>query len=167
MIRFVTAAIVILSTAGIALAETREEKAQRYIKQLDAKDAKSRASAAEELGRLCELKSAYGKPALKTLIKLFDDKDTSVRAAAAGCACRINEPKEVVPAVIKLLKDEKEDRVKIAAVTGLAIIGEPAREALPLIRDMAQDARSKKNNRLAQACRTATESIGNRGMKKK
>ena len=45
MNRFAIAAVVILALAGFSVAETREEKAEKYIKQLESKDAKARASA--------------------------------------------------------------------------------------------------------------------------
>ncbi|MFL5328921.1 MAG: HEAT repeat domain-containing protein [Gemmataceae bacterium] len=163
------AKILLTATAFLALMatfaraeETREQRAEKYIKQLDSSEARLRAKAAEEIAKLAEIKSSLGKPALKRLLQLLEDKDSDVRAASVKAVCELDEPKDVVGPVIKMLKEEKQMSVQLAAIRGLGIIGEPAKEAAPLIRDIAQTARKENNNRLAQECRNALETISGR-----
>src|SRR5262245_27365291 len=81
--------------------ETREQRAEKYIKQLDSSEARLRAKAADEIAKLAEIKSSLGKPAMKRLLELLSDKDYDVRAAAVKAVCQIDEPKEVVGPVVK------------------------------------------------------------------
>jgi HEAT repeat protein len=146
--------------------ETREARAERMIKQLDSESARDRAKAAEEIGKMAEIKVSLGKPAVKRLVELLEDKDSDVRAAAAGAACRCDEPKEVVKPIIKLLKEEKNTRVKVEAIKGLGIMGESAREAVPTIREIAMKARQDNTPQLAVVSRNALESISGRTRQK-
>jgi HEAT repeat protein len=150
-------AFLILVTPVVA--DTREEQISRHIKDLDAKDTKTRTGAAEEIGKIAAIKATYGKPAVEKMLKTLKDKEAPVRAAAAEAIGKMDEPKKVVPALLELLKTEKNESVKIGAVTGLGLVGEPAKEAVKVIREMGQQARKDKNNRLAQACRQAVENI--------
>jgi len=156
----------LLLAVPYANAESKEAKVEKLIKQLDSSDAKDRAKAAEEIGKMAEIKVSLGKPAVPKLIALLEDKDTSVRAAASGAVCRCDDKDAVAP-IIKMLKDEKEDRVKVQAIQGLGIMGGAAKDALPTIREIGQKAREDKNNRLAMTCRNAAEEIMGRPVGKK
>jgi len=157
--------VTLLMLTNPAFADTREEQVSRLVRDLDAKDAKTRASAAEEIGKIAAIRASYGKPAVEKMLKMLKDKDASVRGAAAEALGKMDEPKKVVPALLDLLKTEKSDAVKVGAVTGLGLVGESAKEAVRVIRELGQQARMDKNNRLAQACRQAVESIA--GARKK
>jgi HEAT repeat protein len=162
----VTVLSLFLLAAPFVSAESREEKAQKLIKQLDASEPRDRAKAAEEIGKLAEIKVSLGKPAVPKLITLLEDKDTNVRAAAAGAVCRCDDKSAVDP-IVKMLKDEKETKVILQAVMGLGIMGESAREALPTIREIAQKNREEKDKRVLIACRNAMEEISGRTPGKK
>lgn len=159
---------VYLCSAMMASAEeTREARAERLIKQLDSSSAHDRAKAAEGIGKLAEIKVSLGKPAVGRLVELLQDKDPDVRAAAAGAACRCDEPKIVVSPVVKLLKEEKVVKVKVEAIKGLGIMGESAREAVPTIREIAMKARDENTPQLVAVSRNALESISGRTPQKK
>lgn len=81
--RTIVAALIL---ATPAVADTREEQVARLVKSLDAKDAKTRASAAEEIGRIAAIRTSYGKPAVEKMLKTIKDKEPSVRAATAEAA---------------------------------------------------------------------------------
>lgn len=159
MKRCAIAILTLVMVSPLTWADTREEKVARAIKDMEASGAKTRASAAEEVGKIAAIKVSYAKPAVEPLMKLLKDKEASVRAAAAEALGKVDEPKKVVPALVELLKDEKSDAAKIGAVTGLGLIGESAREAVKVIRPIAEEARKDKNMRLAQACQRALQNI--------
>jgi len=159
----------ILGTLIIAiptvLADSREEKVAKYIKEIESGNTKARAEAAKEIGNIAAIKVSYAKPAVEPMLKLLKDKEASVRAAAAEALGKCDEPKKTVKPLTDLLKDDKEQQVKVAAAVGLGLIGEPAKDAIKVLRDTAQAARQDKNMRLAQACQQAIQNIN--GARKK
>lgn len=150
---------------SLAIADTREEKVAKLIKDMESNDAKTRADAAKEVGNIAAIKVSYAKPAVEPMLKLLKDKDAAVRAAAAESLGKCDEPKQTVKLLMELVKDDKSDSVRVSAATGLGLIGEPAKEAVKTLRETAQAARSDKNMRLAQACQRAIENIN--GARKK
>src|SRR5262245_48156627 len=66
-----------------AFAESKEEEVAKYIQDLKSPTPKVRATAAEEIGRIGEVKAVYGKPAVKPLLEIISDKEPQVRAAVA------------------------------------------------------------------------------------
>jgi len=159
------AMIVLLGFVAPVLADNREEKVTRYVKDLESKDAQTRATAAIEIGNIAAIKAAYGKPALDALLKALKDKDAKVRAAAAEALGKLDEPKKTVEPLVELLKNDKSVTVKTGAATGLGLIGEPAKSAVKTLREVGEKARADKDNRLAQACRQAVQNI-NGGQRK-
>jgi HEAT repeat protein len=159
-----TGLLVVLSTAPAA---TKEEEVTRYVKDLQSKDAIVRKTAAEEIGKIAQVRASAAKPALQPLLDALKDSSSSVREAAALAVGRLDEPTDAVPALAKLLKDDKDLAVRVAAARGLGQMGSAARDALETIRDVGMAAREagRSQQRLAQACRDAGEAI--RGGKKK
>jgi HEAT repeat protein len=148
----------LLTIASLSLASDNAAQVQKHIKNLKSRDAVARQDAAEAIGKIAQIKASAAKPALQPLIETLDDKAANVRAAAATALSRIDEPKEVVPALTRLLKDDKEIVVRTAAASGLGLIGEPARSAVPTLRQAAKDARSE-DPMLRQLARAANEAL--------
>jgi len=148
---------------AIAVAESKEEQVAKYINDLKNANAKVRATAAEEIGRIGEVKAVYGKPAVKPLLETLGDKEPQVRAAVVTALSKLDEPKEVVPALTKVVKDDKELRVRIAAAQGLGHIGPAAKEALPTLKDIRDAAmKDEKTRQLGQAVARAMQAINGR-----
>lgn len=148
-----------LAFVGIAAAAGMEEEIQNYIKKLKSRDASARKEAADGIAKIGQIKASFARPAVQPLIESLADKDARVRAAAASALSKIDAPKEAVPALVRLLKDESEQPVKMAAVTGLGLIGEPAKEAVSALRAIQKDAKSEDEKRLARAAGEAIRQI--------
>lgn len=118
--------------------------ARKYTEDLKkSKDAKVRATALIELGKLAVIQKGLVSDALPDIYKSLEDKDASIRAAAATCLGQCDEPADkAVPILLKMLKEEKEDSVKIGAAKGLAAMGPEAKPALPTLRELASDKKS-------------------------
>jgi HEAT repeat protein len=159
--------LVCLLTGQVATAATKEEEVARYVKDLKSKDANVRKTAAEEIGKIAQVKASAAKPALQPLLDALKDSSTSVREAAALAVGRLDEPTDAVPPLTKLLKDDKDMAVRVAAARGLGQMGAAAQEALPTLRDVWTAAREagRSQQKLTQATRDAMEAI--RGGKKK
>src|SRR5947209_5809283 len=109
------AAACIIAAAPIALAATKEEEVARYVKDLQSKSAATRKTAAEEIGKVAQIKASAAKPALQPLLDALKDSSSGVREAAAVAVGRLDEPVEAVPALERLLKDDKDMAVRVAA----------------------------------------------------
>lgn len=158
---------VILIGVPAGRAATKEEQVAKYIKDLKSKDFPVRRTAAEEIGKIAQVKASAAKAALQPLVDALNDSSSAVREAAAIAVGRLDEPAEAVPALMKLLKDEKDIGVKAAAARGLGQMGPAAKEALPTLQETWRAAREagRSQQRLTQATRDAMEAI--RGGKKK
>jgi len=88
-----TVGCLLLSFAA-APAATKDEEMAKYITELSSKDAAKRKSAAEEIGKVGQVKASYAKPALRPLLEVLRDKDVGVRAAAAGALARSTNRKK-------------------------------------------------------------------------
>lgn len=155
------AVIVCLLAGTLTWAATKEEQVANYVKDLASKDAPTRKAAAEEIGKIAQVKAIAAKPALQPLLEALKDKNVGVREAAALAVGRLDEPAEAVPALVKLITDEKTMTVRIAAARGLGQMGSSAKEAVPTLRDVwstAKDA-GRPQQRLAQATRDALDAI--------
>jgi HEAT repeat protein len=148
-----------------AAAATKEEEVAKYVKDLKSKDVGTRMTAAEEIGKIAQIKSSVAKPALQPLLDTLKDSSPSVRAAAAVALGRLDEPNEVVPALTKLIKDDKEMTVRVGCARGLGQMGSAAKDAVSTLRDIQKEARSagKSKQQLARATRDALDSIQGRG----
>lgn len=149
-----------LVAADSIIAANKAEEAKKYTEQLKtSKDAKKRAEALVELGKLGQIMKSLVEPAIPEIKKALEDKDSSVRKAAALAYGRIDpDPKEAVPALMELLKNDKDESVKIAAANGLAAMGDKARSAMPALREIQKS--EDKKSKLAKAAQDAIRSIG-------
>src|SRR4051794_36915519 len=135
------AALALAVLAAPATAATKEQEVAQYIKDLKSKDPAVRKTAAEEIGKIAQIKASAAKPALQPLIDALKDSSSSVRESAALAVGRIDEPKESVAPLTKLLKDDKDMTVKIATARGLGQMGHEAAEALPTLKEVWAAAR--------------------------
>lgn len=131
------------------------QDAARYRTELKtAKDAKTKIEALNGLGKLAAIMKAYVEAALPDIYKSLEDGDAGVRAAAAQALGACDEPaNKVMPLLLKMLKDDKEDSVKVGVAKGLASMGPSAKEAIPLLRTIADDKKSKIANDARNAIR--------------
>ncbi len=140
-----------------AFAKNNEEDAKKYTQDLKkSKDTKVKIAALQELGKLAAIQKTLVSDALDDIYKSLEDKDAGIRAAAAQCLGSCDEPADKsVPALVKLLKNDKEDSVKIGAAKGLASMGTGAKDALPTLREIAAD----KGNKVAPTAKMAVKAI--------
>ena len=143
---------------GVSAAD-KEADAKRYAEALrKGKDAKAKVQALQELGKLAQVQKALVADALPDIYKATEDKDAGVRAAAAICLGQCDEPSEkAVPLLVKLLKDDKSDDVKIGAAKGLAAMGPGAKSAIGDLNAVAKSSDKKSN--LSKAAKQAIKSI--------
>lgn len=142
------------------IAADKEAEAKRYHEDLKkGKDAKVKANALLELGKLAAIQKPLVADALPDIYKALEHKDASVRAAAAHCLGQCDEPAEkAVPILTKMLKDEKEaDSVRIGAARGLASMGPGAKAALPTLASVQKNA--DKKSPLGRAAKDAIKAI--------
>jgi HEAT repeat protein len=139
-----------LVAAGAAAAGPGKKEADRAIADLrTATDAKTRAAALAEIGRLGQVETALVASAADDVVRCLTDKDPAVRAAAADAYGLIDpDPKEAVPALLKLFADDKETMaVRTAAARGLGAIGPGAAAA----RDELETVRKELTRKLRDA----------------
>ena len=150
-----------------AIAGEKDDLAKKYTEELrKGKDAKTRVTALQELGALAQIKKSLAKDALPDIYKALEDKDAGVRAAAAETLGKADEPYDKAGApLIKLLKDDKDEAVKIGAAKGLAAMGAAAKEALPTLREIQKANAADKKSKLGIAAKDAV--IGSIGGGKK
>jgi HEAT repeat protein len=160
--RQIAAIVCLITTFSPVFAQSRAERVARLIKEMDSPDAKTRAAAAEEVGKMAAVRASDAKPAVEPLLKLLADKEASVRAAAAESLGKVDEPKRAVEPLTKLLLNDPNDNVKAAAAVGLGLMGPAAKESAKALRETARKAQADMKMRLAQACRRALDSINER-----
>lgn len=142
-----------------AAAESARKRAERAIAELSAAtNARERAAAIEELGKVGQIQKSLVTPVLKQIREGLDDKSVEVRRAAATAYGRCDpDPKEAVPALTKLLKDDADEGVRISAGQGLASMGPAARDALPVFRSILAEERKKQQMNNGQQTRLQRE----------
>lgn len=139
MSRSVLAAVAGLVLLGGVRADNKEniEAAKAAAATLEtSKDAKERAAAISQLGKLAQGGLfMYVEPAIPKVVEGLDDKDTGVRAAAALAIGQIgpDNPDSVVKKLAELLKDE-DAKVKANAVKALGSFGPKAEAAVKNLR---------------------------------
>ena len=148
-----------LSTGGDLLAASKEAEAKKYHEMLkSAKDAKTKTLALDELGKLGRISRDLTEKALPDIAKALKDKDAGVRVAACEAYGKCDpDPEEAVPALVDLLKNDKEEKVRIAAANGLAFMGDKAKDAKSSLQEL-QKANDKKS-KLGKAVGDALNSI--------
>lgn len=136
-----------LAMRGEAFAASKEAEARKYHELLkSAKDSKTKILALDELGKLGLISRELTEKALPDIAKALKDKDAAVRVAAAEALGKCDpDPADAVPALLDLVKNDKEEKVKIAAMNGLALMRDKAREATSALKDVqkANDKKSK------------------------
>lgn len=145
-----------------ALAGEKEEEAKTYTEQLrKGKDAKSKIAALRELATLGQIKKSLIAQALPDIYKATGDKDAGVRAAAAEALGKADEPYEKAgPVLVKMLKEDKDDAVKIGALRGLTAMGQSAKGAVPAIREVVKATAGDKKSKLGLAAKDALKAVG-------
>ena len=137
----------VLATGGELLAASKEAEAKKYHEMLKAaKDAKGKVVALDELGKLGQISRDLTEKALPDMMKALKDKDAGVRASAAEAVGKCDpDPADAVPALVDLLNNDKDEKVKLAAINGLALMGEKAKDAADPLKDVqkANDKKSK------------------------
>jgi HEAT repeat protein len=145
-----------------ARADSKKDDVATYIKELKSGNAKTRATAAKELGHLGAVNAADTREAIPLLLDLLKkDSAASVRQAAAAALGRIDPPPEkAIPAFTEALKD-KNAGVRMAAATSLGQLGGEAKEAIPALRQ----AQSDKDRGVSRAAGMAIRTIQGQGKK--
>ena len=145
-----------------ALASEKEEEAKKYTDQLrKSKDAKTKITALKELGTLAQIKKSLVADALPDIYKAVEDKDAGVRAAAAEALGKADEPYDKAGEIlVKLIKDDKDEAVRIGAIRGLAAMRDAAKAALPTIRDVVKETAGDKKSKLGGVAKDAVMAIG-------
>ena len=156
----------LLLSALPARAESRADEAARYTEQLKkSKDAKSKITAIEEIGKLGLVNKKYAKDAIPYIMDACKDRDSKLRATAAqalGEAYSGDEDEKVVGLLTDMLKKQKEDdAVKMAAARGLAAMGPRAKEALPTMKEIMD--KEPRQSALRRAVQQSMRSIQPRG----
>jgi HEAT repeat protein len=158
-----------LGAAPLARASSKEDDAKKYLADLQtAKDPKVKGTAAEELGKLGQVKASYGRPAIPYLLEALKDKDEGVRAKAAKALGQVDpEPADALDPLIDLVKNDKSIAVRKGAVEGLASMGANAKDAVPTLRELAQMNKDKKGpeRQLSQSANQALRVIMERTKK--
>lgn len=138
--------LLIISACPI-LAVDREAEAKRYAGDLKSKDAKVRANAATELGKLGQLQRKLAAPYVPDLVKALTDSDAKVRAEAARALGLVDpeDKKEAISKVSDILKTEKSEVAREGQEMGLGELGATAEDGdvKRMARDALMDARKK------------------------
>lgn len=119
-----------------ALVGIRQHLLAGYIKAVQSdKDAKVRITSAVELAKIAQLNADQGKAAVPALVEALKDEEPEVRKAAlAALGFAKPAPEQVVPGLITIVKNGREDKaVRLSAIGTLGALGPNAREALPFL----------------------------------
>ncbi len=145
--------------APMIVAASKEADAKKSTEDLKkTRDVKVKIAALEKLGELGQIQYSYAEAALPEMMKALDDADAGVRAAAAKAVGQANsEDPDTVPTLVKLLKSDKEESVKLAAAEGLGLLGAKAKDAVGDLRAVAKDA--DKKSKLAKVIGSSIKSI--------
>ena len=137
--------ILYLCVSQEAIAQGKLAEAKKYTAELkSAKDAKTKVTALTELGKLGQIMNSLAEDAMPDILKALEDKDATVRAAAAQCLGKCGpDPEKAVPALVKILTEDKNEDAKIGAAKGLASRGVAAKAAADDLRKVIKDADKK------------------------
>jgi hypothetical protein len=149
-------------TGSTLLAQTTAKDAARFAEMLKSdKDAEKRIFAARELASIAKIKVAYLQPHTALLVKtLQQDSDPLVRAAAGTTLLAFAaEPKEVLPAIAEIVKNDKEPGPVLAVAARLAAAYQ-AKDLIPDLqmlkkREEAKEDPKLRDQRLLQAVNQA------------
>ncbi len=140
---------------------SKADDAAKYTKVLQTtKSPSEKINAVHEIGKLATVNKSYGKEALPYLFDACKDKDDKLRAAAADALGRAygDDDSKAVDVLQDLLKNDKSEPVRIAAINGLVAQGQKSKDAIPTLRKIAQeDAKSRLGNAARNAVRNLTQ----------
>ncbi len=160
VLKTIVVGLVFSAMVSPCLADKKDDVA-RLMKELKAKDAKTRIGAAEELGHIGQIKKSLTEPAVPGLIDALHDSDAGVRKAAANALGKVDPDVQLaVPALTDALKD-KASLVRQAAAGALGLIGPDAKDAIPALRETQKDSDRAVN----RAASMAIQRIMGRGKK--
>jgi HEAT repeat protein len=145
--RFLKAGFAFLLALGLMMlagyddimAANKQEEAKKLIETLKkTKDTKEKADALEELGKIGQVQYKYVEEGIPLMFDALKDQEPKVRAAAAMAIGRSgpDDNDKAVTALTELLKDDKEESVKMAAAQGLGSIGTKAKDAVKDLREV-------------------------------
>lgn len=160
--------VLIAAAAGLLLTASANADNKQNIQDAKAaidtlensKDAKARAAAVAKLGALAQGGFySYVEPGIPKVMSALDDKEPSVRAAAAFAIGQIgpDNTDTVVKRLSELLKD-KDAAVKMNAVKGLGALGPKASGALKALREAKKEDGDPKS-RFSRTVDTAVRTI--------
>ncbi len=134
----------ILAVDGVEAASKAAEAKKAIADLAAAKEPSAKAAALEQIGKIAQVQKSLATPAMSDIRKAMTDASPVVRKAAATAYGRCDpDPKEGVPLLVKMLKDEKNEEVKIGIAQGLAAMGPGAKDAMPAIREQMKIERAK------------------------
>jgi HEAT repeat protein len=152
--RLIAALAAGLIAAVTAPAAPREEEAKKYAADLKSKDAKVRASALTELGKLGAAQRKLTEPYTSDIVAVLKDSDATVRAQAARTLAKIDpeDKKAAIEKIIGLLKEDKSEVAREGQETGLgelaAMSGDD--DLKRVAREALQEARKKSDSKREQ-----------------
>jgi HEAT repeat protein len=126
----------LINRSNQALVGIRQHLLGGYIATLkDDKDAKQRATAAAELAKIAQLNVEQAKPAIPVLVGALSDDNVDVRRSAiAALGAAKPDPPTILPGLIAIVKNIREDKaVKLTAIGMLTALGPNAQESLPFL----------------------------------
>src|SRR5260370_16133687 len=159
-LKMIGAGLVFACLVSPCLADKKDDVV-RLMKELKAKDAKTRIGAAEELCHTGQVKKSLPEPAVPVWIEALHDSDAGVRKTAANALGKVDpDVRLAVPALTDALKD-KASSVRQAAAGALGLIGPDAKDAIPALRETQKDS----DRAVSRAANMAIQRIMGRGKK--
>jgi HEAT repeat protein len=139
MTKFMTFSAASLLLAVMPAFAGKADDAAKYTDDLKtSKDIKVRTIAAEEIGKLAQVRKTYGKEAVPYLIEACKDKNPGLRAAAAEALGKAysDEDDKAVTLLTNMMKDDGDMKVRIGAIRGLGAMGPKATSAVSTIKEL-------------------------------
>ena len=174
--RFVKAMAVVVSLQHRSLPLLARGPARRGTgrrrEEIHATAAQEQGSRSEGQGspgtrRLAQIKKSLIAEALPDVYKATEDKNARVRAAAAEALGKADEPYDKAGTIlVKMLKEDQDEAVKIGALHGLTAMGTSAKDAAPAVRSVAKANAKNKKSKLGRAAKDTLKALGV-GRKKK
>lgn len=154
----------LLNRIAQALVGIRQHLLGGYLMALkEDKDAKVRAEAAVELGKIAKGNAEQAKAAVPVLVAALEDEAVEVRRAVVGALEAAKpEPGAVMPALLLNLRNRNEDRaVRLGVLALLTAAGPAAKDTLPFLEFMhdRESKKPEKDQELLNALTKAVEAI--------
>jgi HEAT repeat protein len=160
----------LLVACPLAFSASREEEAKKYAADLKSKDAKVRATAVTELGKLGQLQRKLTVPYVSDITKVLTDSDAKVRGEAARALGLVDpeDKKAAITKIVELLKGEKSEEARQGQEMGLGELGSTTddTELKNMARSALMEARKKTESKREQKTIQAAIQLIT-GMKKK